>query len=316
MTRRLPRDTPLAGLVHGINGLWRPCDCALFAPAVYAASDPVFLVGAPRSGTTLAFQVLTHALQMSFLPRALDHAYGGSHLFFRLFLARLQRQPAPQFVSDQGVTPGIFSPSESFGFWRQWFQGLSSDACLEPLPDEQVKSLQRAVYSIQGHARQPLLVKCLYLSLAIPALIAAFPRARFIWVIRDPVAVAASVLRIRQSHPELDWWSVRPPGYQQHMNEPLEDQVMWQLAETLRLLRAALHDVPLSQWQILRYEDVCAGPQQQVDMMAHWLSSTGCKPYAEQHMPERFMARSVVDDALRARLQQSVYYPHVQEAMP
>lgn len=276
-------------LIHGANAVARPLDRRLFAPRAARALDPIFIVGAPRSGTTLLFQVLAHSLRVAYLPRILNYAYGCSHLVFRLCARRLRRHD-PVFASRVGATAGWLSPSESFNFWRRWFwKGESGDHDHPaPLAAEVAADLRRAVYAIEAHHGAPLLVKCLYLSLSIPALAAAFPNSKFIFIRRDPLEVALSMLRVRPLRP---WWSIRPSGYLQQLNAPVAHRIMWQVARTAAGIRAALEGLPGARWRMLAYDELCAAPRESVATIARWLDPPVCR-WPDAQLPERFEARS------------------------
>jgi hypothetical protein len=257
----MSRPSALA-LVHGLNRVVRPLDRAVFAPRPPAAlRDPVFIVGPARSGTTLLYQALAHVAQTTWLPQLLDYGYGATHLAFRVAGRRLERHRA-DFRSRYGRSHGWLAPSEAFGFWRQWFwKGHDGDhRHAAALPDAGAADLRAAAREVSAHRGTPMLVKCLYLSLSVPALAAAFPDARFVYIRRDAVATAASSLRARAATAPGTWWSTRPEGFSDHLDEPPVDQVLWQLASIARTIAADLSRLPAHRWIDVRYEDFCARP--------------------------------------------------------
>ena len=303
-------------LIHGANAAWRPLDAKLFAPAPKHAWDPLFILGAPRSGSTLLFQVLAHALRVTYLPRLLNYTYGATHLVLRMFAPALRRH-RPLFVSRFGATPGLLSPTESFAFWRRWFwKGHDGDHFHpELLATAAAAELRETVHAIEAHRDAPLLVKCPYLALAVPPLAAALPDARFIFIARDPLDDAVSVLRGRESSASDDWWSVRPPNYLAHRAEPEADQIMWQIAETTSILRAQLDTLPHERWRLVRYEDLCARPRETVAELLAWLAPLGFESWPDHALPERFPASSKSGDELRRRFAASPDYPRAVNAL-
>ena len=304
-------------LVHEANELVRPVDRALFAPRTTGDPPrPVFIVGPARSGTTLLFQALAHAGEVGYLPQALDYAYGASNLVFRAFSSRLSGHPA-SFGSRYGRTAGPFGPSEAFGFWRRWFwKGSAGDHRHgQPLPRPRADQLAKVVGEISAHGGRPLLVKCLYLSMAIPAIADAMPGARFIFVTRDALETARSSLRAKLNggHP-TSWWSTRPPGFGEHLAESPEDQVLWQMAAVARTVASDLSALPPDRWVRVRYEALCANP---CKVLAEITGKLGLGLRQSNSLPERFEAadRFAIDPAINARLQASRYFPAAHEVL-
>ncbi|HKE49386.1 MAG TPA: sulfotransferase [Rhodanobacteraceae bacterium] len=303
-------------LIHGANAAWRPLDAKLFAPPPKRDWAPLFVLGAPRSGSTLLFQVLAHSLRVTYLPRLFNYAYGAAHLVMRLFAPALKRH-RPVFVSRLGATPGLLSPTEGFAFWRRWFwKGHDADhyypALLSPAAAAELRDTVRA---IEAHRDAPLLVKCPYLALAVPPLADALPTSRFVFIARDPIDDAVSILRGRESGVRGDWWSVRPPDYLAHRDEPETEQIMWQIAETTNLLRAQLEALPHDRWRLVRYEDLCARPREVVAELLAWLAPLGFEAWPDNALPEQFAASPKSDAELRQRFAASPSYPRAASAV-
>ena len=306
-------------VIHGANAAMRPLDARLFAPAPRRAWDPLFILGTPRSGSTLLFQVLAHSLRVTYLPRLANYGYGASHLMLRLFARSLARH-RPLFVSRFGATPGLLSPTESFAFWRRWFwKGHDGDHYHpDPLPPAIAVDMRDSVRAIEAHRDAPMLVKCPYLALSVPALADAFPNARFVFIARDPIDVAVSILRGRASSPRKEWWSVRPPGYRTRLDQPETEQIMWQIAETTTILRGALEALPALRWRIVRYEDLCERPREILGELREWLAPLGYESWPANDVPEHFPTAhgSESRDAdLRRRFAESPDYPRAQAAI-
>lgn len=312
----MSQDLALA-LVHGLNRAARPLDRALFAPRSRGTvPDPIFIVGPARSGTTLLFQALAHAARVSYLPQALDYGYGASNLVFRVFGRRMARHSA-SFHSRYGRTSGLLGPSEAFGFWRQWFwKGPEGDHRHEaPLSVASASSLRAAAGEIAAHQGRPLLVKCLYLSLSVPALASAFPGARFIFATRDAVATAESSLLAKASAGgRHDWWSTRPAGYLDMAGRAPEDQVLWQLGTIAATISADLATLDPRRWVRVRYEALCEDPR---GTLKGVLDQFALDAWEDNELPARFTTPSspAAAPGQRRRLEDSAYFRAAVEAL-
>lgn len=281
--------TALSAPVHAANKALRPVDSYLFSPPPYPYPGPVFIVGAPRSGSTLTFQVLTKSLRVTYLPRLLDYGYGSTNLVFRLLHKKLAEPPS-SFMSSYGKISGPLSPSEGFGYWMKWFfKGLNGDHCFSTrLPLQAACDLRRQVHALQGHLSAPLLAKCLYLSLAVTALADAIPNCRFLFIRRDPVSIAASVLRARQKHRGVTWWSTRPPGFLDKARDPLAEQVAWQVSAIISIVSKSLSKISEDRWRMRWFEDLCTSPAAFADDITDWLANSGFECRSSRQLPRSF----------------------------
>lgn len=238
------------------------------------------MFGSPRSGTTLAYQVLAQAFRVTYLPRALDFASGFTHTCFRLFSHKLREGPV-SLRSVRGRTPGLFGPSEAIGFWTPWVEerGPRADRWAR-----QEAGLALAVHRLQGHLESPLLVKCVYLAQAVNLLARAFPDARFVHLERAPVPAIASLYRIR-SQTAPAWWSVRPPGIDRVAGLPLLDQCIWQHFAVDAMVGEALSALGAERSRKLVYEDLCQDPGNEVDRLCRWLTPLGWKVRKDWDVP-------------------------------
>ena len=259
----------LRDLLRGLNRLVRPVD-ELLAPRPWTGAPPLFLFGSARSGTTLAYQILAHAFNVTYLPRTVNLVPGLTHTCFRIFSARLYKPPS-SLRSDRGRTPSLFDPSEGIGFWTPWLdeRGQRTDALAR-----NEATLARAVHRLQGHFRTPMIVKCVYLIQVANLLARALPQARFIHLSRAPVPAIASLYRARcQTAP--NWWSLRPPGTARVLDLPLLDQCVWQHFAVDSMVTEALSNLDRERSRTLVYEDLCLDPARELETMRRWLVPLG-----------------------------------------
>lgn len=151
--------------------------------------QPLFIVGVPRSGTTLTYQLITQQLQVSYFTMFMGVLYGMPNLMHR-FLKLILARPGPVFDSKYGRIKGVLSPSEHAAYWLQWFpetleNGHYTDPAMVNFND--LKNLKRGTESIAAIMQKPLVFKNLYLGMNIAVLAQLFSRSRFLYVRREPV---------------------------------------------------------------------------------------------------------------------------------
>ncbi len=282
----------LRDVLESCNRLLAPWDELLSRPTDDDAA-PLFIVGPPRSGTTLTYQVITQQLRVAYFTAPFGYLYGAPRALAAC-IARYTRRPRPVFVSRHGRIPGVLAPSEHASFWFQWFprDGVAGQY-IEPAsfePDD-YGTLRRAVAGISRIAGRPFVFKNVYLTMTAGALARIFPQARFVIVRRDLAWVALSLLKARESRGVPgEWWSVRPPHYREWTTMPLWQQIARQVHSTDHIVRRDLTVHASGRTIEIGYEDLCARPRAVVAEVADHLADQGYEAYADWRCPESFAA--------------------------
>ncbi len=202
---------------------------------------PLFIMAAPRSGSTLLFETLARAPGL--------YTVGGEGHNLVEGMPRLQ--PGPGGVESNRITG-------------------------EQVDDEvraHVLGLLRANLRDRGGAplrAGPLrfLEKTPKNSLRIPFFDALFPDARFIFLWRDPRENISSIIeawraggwRTYSQLPGWDgpWSMLVPPGYQALRGKPLEEVAAFQWARTNQIVLDDLSRLPPERWTSLSYAEFMA----------------------------------------------------------
>ena len=229
---------------------------SLIPPPTAPRRHPVIvIVGPPRSGTTLLYQLLARHLRCTYLTN-LQAAVSGAPWLLEPVLQRLQPWRRVDLRSRFGVTDGWWGPHEGARFWSRFFR---DEPILEPAVADR---LARELRAWMRFANAPLVVKNVVHSLRMEVLAAALPEARFVAVERDPRQVARSLLRAREAiHGRTDaWFSVEPPGWESLARREPAVQVVEQIAAVERAIAGARR--ALGPRRVLRvgYADLCRDP--------------------------------------------------------
>ncbi|MCB9677379.1 MAG: sulfotransferase [Alphaproteobacteria bacterium] len=212
------------------------------------------VVGAPRSGTTLTYQLLAASGAFAYPSNLVARFWQAPAFGARLatVLGPLLPPPVPAYRSNAGNTEGWSGPHELSWFWREQlaFGAHHGHFAVQP-------GLAARLGAFEREAGRPLLLKSNLLCFAVPALAAALPTARFVWVRRDPVDTALSILAMRERvHGDAGrWWSIEPPGVD--LAASPADQVAFQVARCTAALAAAAAALP-DRVVTLDYAALCA----------------------------------------------------------
>lgn len=216
---------------------------------------PVFIVAAPRSGSTLLFETLAASDQLVTVG-------GEAHWLV-------------ESVDELRVgAPGVDS------------NRLSADAYSVELARRMHASLfERLVDSAGRPVDNPdgrrFLEKTPKNALRIPLFSRIFPDAQFIFLWRDPRENLSSLIEAWrsgdwQTYRELDgfagpWSMVLPPGWRRLSGRPLEEIAAFQWDASNRIVRDDLAMLRPDQWTAVEYSELIRAPQTTIERLCAFL---------------------------------------------
>lgn len=194
---------------------------------------PILILGAPRCGSTLVYQLLIQRFGFGYLSNLHCRLYGAPSLVewpLRFARALGLRQRPTDYRSAFGRTAGLLGPSECGIFWYRFFRRHTPLSAPAEAP-EAAAGLRAAVRSLGVAAGRPLVFKNLYSSVRVRSLAELFPEALFVVCRRDEVANAESLLAARlASHGDVErWFSVETPDIESLRDRPAHVQVVEQV---------------------------------------------------------------------------------------
>ncbi|MDN5849506.1 MAG: sulfotransferase [Nitrococcus sp.] len=276
--RQLRRFTSSAGM--GIAPL---LEKGLLLNAHQSSRPQLFILGLPRSGTTLIYQYLVHRLQVAYFTNGVGN-YPMAPCLTTFLQSKLHGAYASDFRSRYGKVTGPVAPREAGGFWGRFFR-LDDYVRFDDIAPEHIRELRRTIACVQHNfGDAPFVNKNVKHMLRIDALARIFPNAYFLIVGRDINAVALSVLRGRHEnldHPEK-WWSVKSPNYETLKDLPPAEQVARQLPALKAKLSADLSGVSAERVLTVGYETFCDQPESLVARVREVL-----KPLDFRNSPEQ-----------------------------
>jgi hypothetical protein len=269
-----------------------PMEAALArAEAAAHLPPPVFLIGPPRSGTTLLYEAMVTRFRMAFIANV-------AHRFFRTPVAasRLMRGAISgwrgSFTSSMGHIGGWVAPNEGGWVWRRWLaDGDWTDGA--DLPDRSIAGLRALTGGIAGVLDAPFLNKNVMHSNRLPAMRRIWPEARYIVVQRDVADNARSIIRAeregRGPAPDANqWWSVRPRLAPQWQHRGVVERAVAQVIGVHADIGRDSAALGPDRFLTVRHEDLCARPEAVMAEVAAFLARTGGAPADRHPLPDRF----------------------------
>jgi Sulfotransferase family len=268
----------------------------------------IFVVGAPRSGSTLLYQLLTDRFDVGYLANGHARSPGAPSLVERRRgLIRGRTGAIGDYESRFGGTAGDLGPSECGPFWYRFFPRRPHYVAADGFPTAEQRRLRAAVGAFVDACHRPVVYKNLYSTARMDALAATLPEALFIAIHRDLAANARSLLAGRpHAVGSYDaWWSVEPPEIERLRELPPQEQVVEQVRSLDALIDRIERAIGSERVLHLSYEKLCADPHAELDRVAAFAASHGDMLGERGEVPHAFSPSEGVDE-LPAELDQAL----------
>ncbi len=217
-------------------------------------SRPLFIVAAPRSGSTLLFETLAVTPQLCTLG-------GEAHWLV---------EGIPELRPD---APGVESNRLGAAHCSDAIAGKIVDALLSKLQDNQGRPANLGV-------ELRVLEKTPKNALRIPFFDAVFPDARFVFLWRDPRESLASIIEAWRSgnwttYPQLEGWDgpwslLLPPGWRALRGKGLEEIAAYQWECANRFVLDDLAALPCDRWRSVCYADLVSRPKETIQLICRF----------------------------------------------
>ena len=200
---------------------------------------PIFVIGPPRSGSTLLMQLLTDAFNVGYLTNQHCRWFGAPALADRILNPLAAKQPS-NYESRHGRTEQVSDPAECGAWWYRFFRRDPAYVTQEDVNPRKMRAFRHSLQALKEAMERPLVFKNLYASLRIEPIAQVVPNALFVIVERDLVDNAQSILNGRmEALGSYDpWWSVPPPN----VAELKSLRPVQQAAEQVRSVHALITD--------------------------------------------------------------------------
>lgn len=236
------------------------------------------VIGVPRSGTTLLYQLIASHLSVAYI----DHLVAA---FWRapVYGIRLSRKLIPHtfrstLESNFGRTNGIEEPHEFGYFWRDLIgyhvTRVPSEDSAERIDWARVR---RVLINMTHAAGAPIAFKSFGLAWHLRTMQEVLPATCFVWIRRDPVQTAISLLKLREEFlgGRDRWASVRPPEYPWLIRRPVWEQVAGQVFYIERAIRRQVELVGGRNVLEVSYERLSEDPRAILTMIRDLVSANG-----------------------------------------
>jgi hypothetical protein len=223
----------------------------------------VFVLGSPRTGSTLLYQLVAAVFGLPYLSNFVDRLHPTTPALGLVSQAGAVEPGTLSFESAYGKTSGLFEPSEASALMRHWFGGEHPTQTRSArFLDGRREHCARTLATVRAVLGRPLVVKNPWNCFRIPELATTFPHARFVWIRRDIVAAARSDLAARYDYLGDPWaWSSASPANVDEIRERhYAEQVLEAQYEYNRTIGEDLSAHAPGRFVEVWYERLCKDP--------------------------------------------------------
>ena len=195
--------------------------------------QPVFIIGAPRTGSTILYQTITNQLDVLYIDNLI--CWFNRNLFFGFWLSDkfFNRKAHNCFKSNHGDTSscGLHAPSECGGFWYRWLPSDRHFIDYDDITDDIVKEIREEITTVINYFDKPLVFKNLNAGQRLRLLSKCFPDAKFIFAKRDPLFTAQSILKAKRKLKISDdkYWGILSRNFKELESLNYPEQIIKQI---------------------------------------------------------------------------------------
>jgi hypothetical protein len=190
-------------------------------------ATPIFILGAPRTGSTILYQAICSTFHLPFISNFTNEFFSSTPI---TGLAIQKGIPVEiGFESRFGKTSGQLQPSEASAVMARWFGGGHPSALVSArILDGMEPHFVATVAAAEALFGAPLVIKNAWNCFRVSYLATTLPSARFIWIRRDISAAAKSDLaaRYETKGSSKEWNSATPANVERLRQLPATAQVV------------------------------------------------------------------------------------------
>lgn len=273
---------------------------------------PVFIVGAPRTGSTILYQLITNFFPVQYFSNyMIDN--------FQIIFKALKRQfekfgfvKHNTFSSEFGETESMLGPAEGSYFWYQWFDFEKHYISQNELSEKSRKEIYSEITALVNYHNRPIVFKNLNHSVRLQALHEIFPHSLIIHIKREPLYTAQSIYkaRLKVGGGINKWLSVKPKEYESIKTLSVEEQIAAQIFFIEKQIENDKNLFNQSAYLEISFEKLCADAYREMKKVEDFfhrnnlnLKFDGQTPLQIDENPNRIYLETSIFDLLRKAVQ-------------
>ncbi|MGY2575691.1 sulfotransferase family protein [Vibrio sp. C8] len=239
----------------------------------YTEPNLVFIIGAPRTGSTYLSQLITYSIGVGYFSNLHDRFYQAPYLAEKIINFFGIKAKNTNFSSKYGYIEGALSESEGGLFWRRFFPKDKEHIILDDYMQGQLKYSINRLFK-ESH-KKTLLFKNNFNGFRLRSLSKCFPNAKYVFIKRNTLDTAISLLEAREriNGDESVWWSMRPKNMIGIESLEPYQQVVEQVERINEQIQDDINDLCLDAITI-DYEDIVTDPKKIINKLSHFINES------------------------------------------
>ncbi len=234
----------------------------------YCDRTPIlFIVGPPRSGTTITYQCLTHCLEVNY-PSNLTALFPNAPAAGITLNGLFRKRPHQAFESVHGYSlgDGLYGPNE----WETLFGCKVFPELREYYGSAELEKFQSAWLKMD---QTPLILKTLNAINHVEILLDYFPCCKFLYVSRTPIDTARSIYRAKKREGCLneDLWYVKSGNHDVDSDFNHAEKICRQIKSIQCDFDRVKKNIPEKQWKCIDYTEFCNSALNEIKIIKEWL---------------------------------------------
>ncbi len=246
--------------------------------AKYGNTSPaqpcIFIIGAPRTGSTILYQLVTNIYDLLYIDNLVNLARQNPYFGFWLSKKLFHYKPHESYSSNFGDTTreGLHAPCEGL-FWYKWLPKDRHYTEPSDLDHKQMKDFRQTVNAIINRFNKPLIIKNLSFSLRLKLLKELFPEAKYIIIHRSPLFTSQSLwIAKKKNHvPDRQVWGILPRQFQHLEKLNSYEQIVKQIYLIEQQIYHDIRMFPEDNVMHINYEDLIPDPEKVINRIARFI---------------------------------------------
>jgi len=297
VTEKFRKDVEAENILTRMNDSLLALERSLYVET--DRSVPIlFILGVPRSGTTLLYQLISSCLDIGYVDNLIARFWRAPVCGIKLSQQVLPKRPLSSFRSQFGRTDGLHEPHE-FGYF--WHEKLKYEEMHErdKAFEESINwdDLRTTLLNMANAFGKSIVFKYFPIGWHIEKIRSILPKSRFVYIERDPVDNALSLLKLRRKFlGDINkWCSAKPKEYEWLQDEPPWRQVAGQVVFLQNSFNRNILNYGSDAVVKLKYDALCKNPEKSLEIIRAKLKEAGANVGWRYNPPSKFSVKSPED---------------------
>jgi hypothetical protein len=305
--KKYQRNELLEIALKDINGLLLNLELKLISEFKKNKYPVIFILGNPRSGSTLLLQWLASLGCFAYPTNILSRFYNAPCIGAKVQKILVEYDfkgeifspdYEKKFHSDLGKTKGPLASHEFWYFWRRFFKyGEIQKLNQKDIDKLDVASLLSEIAGLEAEYQKPLVFKGMMFNWDIELLDSIFEKALFINLKKSPIYNMEDLLFARKKffNDLTKWYSFKPPEYEELKSKDPIGQVAGQVMYTNKSIDKQFAKINSKKIINFCYEDLCSNPEELYKIIVNKYKDQGYKLPDEYVGEKKFSIQNTLE---------------------